>query len=263
MNLSFSKFHGAGNDFILIDNRNNSTRLSALQIGQLCHRRFGIGADGLIMLNPGRDDFSFVMDFYNSDGLKSCMCGNGGRCLAAFADSLGITSLHFLASDGPHTARILSHYANDWSVELQIKEVDQITDYAANSYIVDTGAPHLVVFVEDLSATDVFAEGNFWRHHKDFAPDGLNVNFVQITGNGKFSIRTFERGVEAETWACGTGSTAAAIAARRFTKSDRTHWDIKARGGRLSVDYTVEGSICRQVMLTGPARLVFEGVAEI
>lgn len=263
MTLSFFKFHGAGNDFILIDNRKNNIRLSESQICHLCHRRFGIGADGLMMLGAPSDNYSFAMDFFNSDGKRGSMCGNGGRCITAFAHYLGISNYNFIAPDGAHNSEVLSRNGNEWVVKLQMRDVDTVTCYADKMYLTDTGSPHLVIFVNDIAKTDVVARGFYWRHHKDFGESGVNVNFVQIIGDGRMVIRTFERGVEDQTWACGTGATASAMAARLYTQSDRSHWELQAKGGTLVVDYTMNGESFRNVALTGPASLIFEGEVEI
>ncbi|MDD4168199.1 MAG: diaminopimelate epimerase [Bacteroidales bacterium] len=263
MKLPFCKYHGAGNDFILIDNRSEKYHLSENQINTLCHRRFGIGADGLILLEKAPLPFSYFMNFFNSDGMAGSMCGNGGRCLVAFAGSLGLNSHHFCAIDGAHHACILEKSGSHTKVRLQLNDVGKVSIYDGNSFIVDTGSLHLVRFVSDVQAVDVASEGKFWRWHKNFGKEGINVNFVEILDQGCLYVRTFERGVEDETWACGTGSTAAAIAASVFTGKDLTRWFIQAKGGNLEVEFRKNETTFGDVYLTGGAIRVFEGVAEI
>ncbi len=263
MKLTFCKYHGAGNDFIIIDNRSGEYTLDNRQIALVCHRRFGIGADGLMLLEPAEAPYGFAMHFYNSDGYEGTMCGNGGRCISAFADRLGIDNLLFTAVDGPHKAIVLDRKDNVSIIKLQIRDVPEIKTYDTDSYIVNTGSLHLVKFVKDVQNTDVFGEGKYWRSHKDFGTHGINVNFVEILDNGCLFVRTFERGVEDETWACGTGSTASAIAAGIYTGNGLTHWDIQTKGGNLQVDYEPHNGTFRNVMLSGPAAFIFRGEAEI
>lgn len=263
MILPFCKYHGAGNDFILIDNREGSFKLTSKQINQLCHRRFGVGADGLILLERADAPYRYYMAFYNSNGTEGTMCGNGGRCLVAFADMSGIKDHHFLAIDGEHRASVLEKTENNTLVKLQLGDVKEISKYKENSYVAQTGSLHLVHIVPDVQAVDVHAEGSYWRHHSDFGADGINVNFVEILDQGCLFVRTFERGVEAETWACGTGSVASALVASVHTSSRLTHWNIQTKGGNLEVDFQPAGTGFQQVFLTGGAVLVFRGEAEL
>ena len=254
--LSFVKYHGAGNDFIIIDNRAAKISLTKVQIAALCHRRFGIGADGLMLLETA-PDADFGMLYYNSDGGESTMCGNGGRCMAAFARRLGIVigkSTSFNAIDGRHEA----DFGEDGSISLHMQEVRNILHFEDHSEL-DTGSPHYVQPVHDAAAMDVFAVGRKIRRSRAYADDGINVNFVESLAPGKLRVRTYERGVEDETLSCGTGVTAAAIAAT----GDNTgafSYDIVTPGGNLRVSFNKPAAnVAINVVLTGPAQFVFEG----
>ena len=258
LSLIFYKYQGAGNDFILLDNRAGNLQLSQAQIAVLCHRRFGIGADGLMLLEETAD-YDFYMRYYNSDGAESSMCGNGGRCITAFAHRLGIIQhkAFFLASDGPHEAMILP----DGWVRLGMTDVPEITR-EKEAVILHTGSPHYVCFRQDVTAVDVVAEGRRIRRLPRFMPGGINVNFVTRTPQG-LNMRTYERGVEDETFACGTGATAAAIAASEgMTGSFET--SIQTPGGALTVAFfkpTPTSAV--RVFLTGPATFVFAGTINV
>jgi diaminopimelate epimerase len=257
MGIRFSKYQGTGNDFILIDNRDGSAMLSREQVARLCDRRFGIGADGLMLLELV-DGYDFRMVYYNSDGRESSMCGNGGRCIAAFAYKLGLTGINtrFLAIDGGHEATLHP----DGMVSLQMADVGAVLAFA-DHYILDTGSPHYVQWVDDVDATDVFNAGRAIRQRTDFAPDGINVNFVQRSTEG-LKVRTYERGVEDETLSCGTGVTAAAIAASgEKTGSFKTL--VTTPGGNLEISFDKSGpGAASNVILKGPAFFVFEGMIE-
>lgn len=253
MKLSFSKYHGAGNDFILLDNRMNEISLTTEQIALLCHRHYGIGADGLMLLEsePGYD---FRMVYYNSDGKQSSMCGNGGRCIVAYARQLGVVDRQasFIAIDGPHSATI-----DNGMVSLQMQNVDGIRE-ADTHHILNTGSPHYVTWVEDIHITDVFNKGKAIRNKPEFQPAGINVNFVQCVSDGLW-VRTYERGVENETHSCGTGVTAAAIAATGAKTGDFNS-TIYTTGGTLHVSFTKDTpTSAKNVILRGPAVPVFEG----
>ena len=211
MTLRFYKYHGTGNDFILIDNRDDSFKPLTGLIAQLCHRRFGIGADGLIMLNnsPG---FDFGMRYFNADGHESTMCGNGGRCAVAFADylSLALKKSRFLAADGEHSGFILGLDGNASMVRLSMNDVNGYQN-RGKDFILNTGSPHLVRFIKEVEKTDVVKEGRALRYLSDFQPGGINVNFVEER-EGHIFVRTYERGVEDETLSCGTGVTASSLA---------------------------------------------------
>ncbi len=253
--MTFYKYHGTGNDFILFDNRENNISLSKEQIANLCHRRLGIGADGLMLLENAAG-YDFRMVYYNSDGGESTMCGNGGRCITAFAKSLGIIAsiADFVAIDGPHTAKI----GDDGLISLHMKNVQEMKIYDGYT-LLNTGSPHFVQWVKDVKAIDVFTEGKKIRNQPWFQPDGINVNFVQIPDKGKLSVRTYERGVEDETLSCGTGVTAAAIAASGIeTGTFKTC--IETPGGHLEVSFIKNTpTTATDVILTGPAVFVFKG----
>jgi diaminopimelate epimerase len=252
--MTFYKYQGTGNDFILIDNRDGRINLSTEHVARLCDRHFGIGADGLMLLE-NVEGYDFRMIYYNSNGGESTMCGNGGRCLAAFAKRLGIIDhkANFLAVDGPHVATI----ANDGLISLHMSDVGTIkmTDGIA---ILNTGSPHYVKMVRDVLHTDVFLEGRSIRNQPQFQPDGINVNFVQLH-DGKIHVRTYERGVENETLSCGTGVTAAAIAATGDSEGIFAT-DIVTPGGHLIVTFIKDTpATAKEVVLTGPAVFVFKG----
>lgn len=255
MNISFSKYHGTGNDFILIDNRDKKITLTKEQVAQMCHRRFGIGADGLMLLEP-EEGYDFRMVYYNSDGGESSMCGNGGRCITAFAKKLDIISgeTSFVAIDGPHHASIHT----DDTISLQMQDVATMNQYPTHT-ILNTGSPHYVLWVDDTQSTDVFNTGRSIRNQHEFQPNGINVNFVQRMQDS-LQVRTYERGVEDETWSCGTGVTAAAIAASG-NETGRFTTPIKTPGGNLEVSFMKDtGNSAKEVILKGPAVFVFEGV---
>ncbi len=257
--IPFFKYQGTGNDFVLIDARQKrliDPTHEAL-IRQMCDRRFGIGADGLMLLReaPGYD---FEMLYFNSDGRPSTMCGNGGRCIVAFAHRLGVVQdqCRFLAVDGPHQARLVR---SDW-VELQLNDVHEVRT-GPDFYCLHTGSPHYVRFVPSLKGIDVLAEGRAVRYTEPFIREGINVNFVAVQPDGTLQVATYERGVEAETLSCGTGVTAAAIAhAVCQGLQGSLTVPIHTKGGALEVRFEAEPSGYRQVWLCGPAQVVFEGV---
>lgn len=255
MEISFSKYQGTGNDFVMIDNRGlsfpkNDTEL----VARLCDRRFGIGGDGLLLLENDLD-YDFRMVYYNSDGNLGSMCGNGGRCLVAFARNLGVIeeTATFIASDGPHFANVF-----DGIVSLQMKDVESVNVQSDHIFL-DTGSPHHVQIVDDLENFDVFGKGSEIRYGSLYGQKGSNVNFVRPEADGSFSIRTYERGVEDETLSCGTGATAVAIAMYKIgkTKSDRVKLNVQ--GGKLEVSFTENDGKFTDVFLNGPAKSVFEG----
>lgn len=255
MHLQFDKYQGTGNDFILIDNRDSTVKLSVGQIAFLCDRRFGIGADGLMLLENA-DGYDFRMVYYNADGNESTMCGNGGRCIVAFAKKLGVigNKASFIAIDGPHTATV----NEDDTVSLQMQDIQEVL-YADGYTQLNTGSPHYVVFVDDVNATDVFNTGRSIRNSERYQPKGINVNFVQRLADGDIHVRTYERGVEDETYSCGTGVTAAAIAASSNT-AGHTITNIKTPGGNLQVSFDKRGANnIVNVILRGPATYVYSG----
>jgi len=255
--IPFFKYQGAGNDFILIDNRSeNFNNLNTKDIKNLCDRRFGIGADGLMLLN-NHADFDFEMLYYNADGRLGSMCGNGGRCIVAFAHYLKVIDLetNFLAVDGPHYAKIS---ATGNCVELQMIDVNQIfADEEA--FVLNTGSPHYVKQVTGLETLNVYQAGYEIRNNETYKTEGINVNFIEDKGD-HFFVRTFERGVEDETFACGTGVTAVAMAmAQKAAKRGRLSQPIQVKGGDLRIDFDYDGTTFSNVFLCGPAELVFEG----
>ena len=258
MKFNFSKYQGTGNDFILIDNRDGTINLTSRQISHLCNRRFGIGADGLMLLE-NHPELDFRMRYYNSDGNEGTMCGNGGRCMVDYARSLNLFREHtsFQTIDGMHQA-IMEPGS---MVALQMKEVQEVLKIE-NHYFVDTGSPHYVIFTRDINTLDVYAEGRKIRESKRFAPQGTNVNFVEIKGD-ELHVRTYERGVEDETLSCGTGVTAAAICASAGQYTDKNSLDIYTRGGKLNVRFLKKpNNTYTDIWLTGPATFVFKGEYE-
>ena len=257
MNISFYKYQGAGNDFVVIDNRKNLIEaFDKEHVSSICSRRFGVGADGLMLLNL-HSDYDFEMKYYNADGNLGSMCGNGGRCIVAFAKELGIiqNETTFLAVDGAHYAKIAA--SGNW-VNLQMIDVEAITEMDG-AYILDTGSPHYVVIQENLAQLDVFTEGSKIRNNTTFAAKGINVNFVEVNSDGYF-VRTFERGVEDETFACGTGVTAVALAmARLNNKIGKQRTNIKTLGGEMEIKFDYDGSKFSNVFLCGAAKFVFKG----
>jgi diaminopimelate epimerase len=258
MEINFIKFHGAGNDFILVDNRLKGIELSPSQISRLCHRHFGIGADGLIMMSELKE-FDFQMIYYNSDGLEGTMCGNGGRCIAAFARMLGMIDqkARFHAADGEHYAEVLKSSGDEVYVALKMSDVSEI-EKTAKGYFVDTGSPHLVVFVDDIEQIDIYGEGKKLRWDQVFQPGGTNVDFVKIEKE-YLIVRTFERGVENVTLSCGTGVTAAALAASKLTMTDRNFYDVRTYGGDLKVRFSQGANRFENIWLEGQAIKVYDG----
>jgi len=262
MNLDFLKYEGAGNDFILIDNRNETFSLvdDTETIKKLCDRHFGIGADGLMVLQM-KNGFDFEMLYFNADGREGSMCGNGGRCIVAFANHLKVIEgeTNFLAVDGPHYATISEN--GNW-VSLQMIDVQDIkTD--GDAFVLNTGSPHYVLEVEDLASKDVYQDGKTIRYNETYSAKGINVNFVEDLGDHYF-VRTYERGVENETFACGTGVTAVSMAmAKKKGLTGRIKNSIRVPGGNLNVNFNYDGNSFNNVFLEGPATFVFEGSINI
>jgi diaminopimelate epimerase len=263
MKIPFSKYQGTGNDFILIDERCTQHALSDSLREKMCDRKFGIGADGLILLRA-HPKYDFEMKVYNADGKESSMCGNGARCLIQFARDLGMQHSHFrfLAIDGEHEATVVTdHESRTALIELKMQSVVSI-EKNQHGYRLNTGSPHLVCEVKNLNHFDVFKEGKALRHSPAFEPAGLNVNFIETT-KAPFLIRTFERGVEDETLSCGTGAIAAAIAydlAQTRTKDGKNEVAFQTRGGPLRVRFDRRGPEFHDVWLIGPASRSYEGV---
>lgn len=260
--IKFWKYQANGNDFVIVDNREYKLQLSGEQIQKICDRHFGIGADGFMFLNVS-DDADFEMQYYNSDGQISSMCGNGGRCIAMFAylNEISGERMEFKAFDGLHEAIVeehISQYLCD--VSLSMADVDEVHK-SKLFYFLDTGSPHYVEFVEHLAEMDVVSEGRKTRQSERFMPDGTNVNFVELHEE-KLFVRTYERGVEDETLSCGTGVTASAIAAYYITGKESQI--VHTTGGEFIVDFQYhKGERFTNIWLRGPAELVFKGEIEI
>ncbi|SFM99233.1 diaminopimelate epimerase [Algoriella xinjiangensis] len=258
MKLKFFKYQGAGNDFVMIDDRQQTFPISTKLINRLCDRHFGVGADGLILLQNDKE-FDFKMVYFNSDGNESTMCGNGGRCIIRFANDLDIASenMTFTAIDGLHHGIVDNNV-----IRLQMIDVDEVEDHDHYLFM-NTGSPHHVEFVEKVDDVDVYNRGKEIRNGSPYFEKGSNVNFVEVMPDNNLRIRTYERGVENETLACGTGITAAAISAYVKNLVDKKSIEIKALGGDLSVNFEENNHKFVNVWLNGPAVKVFEGEIEI
>lgn len=259
--IHFYKYQGAGNDFILVDNRKSVIDHHNPQlISHLCDRRFGVGADGIMFLQ-NKEGYDFEMVYYNADGRPSSMCGNGGRCIVAFAKHLGIIDreAEFLAVDGSHHAKISD--SGDW-VSLQMIDVDQV-NMDKDAYVLNTGSPHYIKLADGLKEKDVYADGYAIRNNETYKANGINVNFVEPVADGYF-VRTFERGVEDETYACGTGVTAVALAmAKHNHHTGDINTPIKVLGGDLNIRFNYDGQKFTGIFLEGPAVKVFEGEIDV
>ncbi len=259
MNISFHKYQGTGNDFVVIDNRTRAfDTLTSEQVQFLCDRRFGVGGDGLMLLNTTAG-YDFEMKYYNSDGAESSMCGNGGRCLVKFAAEMGMkkSNYHFKAIDGLHEASIED---NGW-VRLKMNNVTSVTK-THSDHVLDTGSPHYVKIVADVEKMDVNKEGRAIRNSSAYKKHGINVNFVEIK-DGYIFVRTYERGVENETLSCGTGVTAAALVCAH-NDIGFNHIDIKTPGGDLAVEFKKQSAeMFTDIWLCGPAQFVFKGEVDI
>ncbi len=251
--LTFYKYQGTGNDFVIIDNRTQAYTPTTERNRWLCDRKFGIGADGLICLQQS-DKYDFEMLYFNSDGNESTMCGNGGRCLVAFAKQMGIITnfATFNAIDGLHEATINE---TNW-VELKMNDVAKVEQHNG-CFVLNTGSPHYIQFVENLNAIDVYNAGKDIRYSPLFRAEGINVNFVE-TENNRLNVATYERGVEDETLSCGTGVTAAAIA-YGLKNHISGEIPIQTKGGGLSVKFEKQNDTFKNVWLCGPATFVFKG----
>jgi diaminopimelate epimerase len=256
--IHFYKYHGAGNDFILIDGRTQEPKLNSKQIKLMCDRNFGIGADGMMYLLAAKD-FDFEMKYFNSDGLEGSMCGNGGRCIASFAQDRGIDKkkFHFIANDGEHFAEILDSKDHFKQVKLQMQDVHEIEDID-DHLVLNTGSPHHLTFCQSIAKKNVFQAGRAIRYSKSFKKEGVNANFIEQNGNHLF-VRTYERGVENETLACGTGVTASAIGAYIKASEKYNAYQIKTLGGNLKVNFEEDNMHFTNIFLEGPAEFVFEG----
>ena len=278
MKVTFYKYQGAGNDFLIADNRSGALQLSTEQIEALCDRRYGVGADGLMLLENS-PEYDFRMVYYNSDGSGGMMCGNGGRCMVAFAADRGIGHFDFDAADGFHTAQILAAEGKQKTVRLKMKDVAEIDHYKAlngvavpsDGCFLDTGTRHYVRFVEGLEAYDIVVEGRDIRYNaQELQPVGANVNYVEPYEGG-VKVRTYEKGVEDETFACGTGIVASCVASfakgvkpSQVSHGGRVKYDVMAKKDRLAVDFVPsENLVAEDVWLTGPATFVAEIIVNL
>ena len=262
--LPFVKYEGAGNDFVLIDNRTARFDPDPACIARLCDRHFGIGADGLMTLSADSRG-GCVMHYYNADGSEGEMCGNGARCFVLFAAHAGLVagdSFRFTAIDGPHTAQLLRTEGDAAEIELAMIPVGRI-EASGDGWFLNTGVPHYVEFVAAVDEVDLLGRGRALRYDLDRFPQGTNVNFAQLLDDGRIRMRTYERGVENETLACGTGATAVAIAAHRALQPQQERFVLDVPGGRLEVAFRhTPGRGYDCVRLAGPARSVFSGILE-
>jgi diaminopimelate epimerase len=258
--VTFYKFHGTGNDFIMIDNREYLIRPSKELVALWCHRRFGIGADGLILLENDAQ-YDFRMQYYNSDGNTGSMCGNGGRCVTAFAGMLDLIDQHtnFIASDGQHQATINTYDDDCWNVSLEMQNVHGFTRLSSKILFLDTGSPHYIKWVDDVDKIDVLVQGKEIRNSDEYKKYGVNVNFISENNNATH-IRTYERGVESETWSCGTGAVAAAIAGSIMLPDGEHIKKLTALGGNLQVSFVKKGKNFSDIILQGDAHFIFKGV---
>ena len=255
MEWSFRKYQGTGNDFIIVHDPENAFPADDIKlIEHLCHRRFGIGADGLMLVRP-EEGFDFRMVYFNADGRESTMCGNGGRCIAAFAFHSGLASANgqFIAIDGPHDYQILQ----DGSVKLKMIDVESYR-MDGTDMIMNTGSPHYVSMRKDVAAIDIVPEARAIRYNATFAKEGINVNFVEEQA-GQCMLRTYERGVEDETYSCGTGTVAAALALAIQNGWTTGPVSLQTKGGQLKVWFEKVGDAFRNIWLEGPAVEVFSG----
>ena len=259
MTTQFYKYQGTGNDFVMIDDREEKFPIENQElVAHLCHRRFGIGADGLILLeNDETSDFKMV--YYNSDGNISSMCGNGGRCLVAFAKQLGVIQdkATFIAADGLHHATV----SDDGLVALQMIDVDEVK-IASDYVFLNTGSPHHVQLADDLETMDIKGKGSAIRYGELYGAKGSNVNFVKQLSDDTFALRTYERGVEDETLSCGTGATGVAIAMKSLGKTNSNNIKLNVQGGKLEVSFDEIDGHFANVFLKGPATFVFKGIIE-
>jgi diaminopimelate epimerase len=255
--IHFHKYQATGNDFVIIDNREAGLAFTSEQVAQICHPKFGVGADGLMLIEK-HPTLNFHLEYFNSDGSKS-LCGNGCRAAVQFASQLGLVNgtASFTAFDGPHTAEILP----TGNIRLKMGDVHE-TKSLANDYFINTGSPHYIRFVSDVKNYQVFEEGKRIRYADQFRPGGTNVNFVELQPDNTIFVRTYERGVENETLSCGTGITAAALAAS--FKGYTSPVSVKTLGGNLSVEFkSGQSGTFQEICLIGPAKMVFKGQLEL
>ena len=266
--LRFTKMDGAGNDFILIDNRAGDIHLNGGQIARLCDRHRGVGADGVLLLEKPSNHADFRMRYFNADGGEAEMCGNGARCFARFANKVAVAQdqISFETPAGVISAKLIDDLVTLQMTEptdLRLEAKVHLADEDKIVYFINSGVPHVVIPVSRVSDIDVRREGAAIRNHKMFSPKGTNVNFIEKRGPKKIAVRTYERGVEDETLACGTGVVASALIFAS-TENVRGPIDVLVRGGNeLQVGFEKTGMQFKNVTLTGPAEFVFEGMIEI
>lgn len=274
--MKLYKYQGAGNDFLIADNRDGAIVLTAQQVAKLCDRRYGIGADGLMLLESS-EGYDFRMVYYNSDGSGGMMCGNGGRCIVAFAADRGLKHFDFDAADGFHTAQILEDRSGVKIVRLKMKDVNGYERYESltganaqsDGYFLDTGTRHYVRFVSGLEEYDIVTDGRDIRYNaEELQPVGANVNFVEPYDWG-VKVRTYEKGVEDETFACGTGIVASCLASyvhglkpTAICQDGRVRYDVMAKRDSLSVDF-IPDQLAKDVWLTGPATYVAQIIVDV
>tara|TARA_B100000575_G_scaffold288375_1_gene288288 strand:+ start:4614 stop:5399 length:786 start_codon:yes stop_codon:yes gene_type:complete len=259
MIIEFSKYNGAGNDFIVVDDRNDNIDGNKSLIKKICDRNFGVGGDGLILIKKSMEsDFKIV--HYTPDGKIGSLCGNGSRCGVSFAFKNNLISKNtvFTAYDGIHKAEIIS----DELIKMEMKINSEILENEYGVWL-DTGSPHLIVEQDNTDLIDVKKEGRLIRYNNLYKEEGVNVNFVEKISDNTFKIRTYERGVENETLACGTGSTATAICMNYMNKSNSDEILMKCRGGDLRVKFNVEKKEFSNISITGPANFVFKGKIDL
>lgn len=259
--IPFYKYHGTGNDFILIDNRNNEYQFTRSQISIMCNRQFGIGADGFITLNKS-NAADFEMKFWNNDGSDNMMCGNGGRCIVAFAHQLNIfdKKCRFIAPDGLHEAELIEENNNIRIISISICDTEIPTQYSETEFAINPGTPHLVIFENQINQFDVVENGRRLRNDPRFSPKGTNVNFIEVIADNYLRVRTYERGVEGETLSCGTGATASALVyAFKNKRSTASQIAIETLGGLLKVSFEKVDSKIQNIHLSGATTMIFKG----
>ncbi len=258
MKIPFYKYQGTGNDFVIINGiEQNLNSIECSVVANICNRRFGIGADGLMIISKSAN-YDFEMIYYNSDGGLSTMCGNGGRCIAHLAKNLGIAEniVKFIAADGPHQAEVFNG-----QVALEMCDVSKIEKISENDYVVNTGSPHYVRITNYEDLAHIVEVGRSVRYNEPYATEGINVNLIHWDGK-MLHVATYERGVEDETLSCGTGVTAAAlIAAMHYGIDAPVH--VQTKGGELEVNFQQRQGMFTKVILKGPAVMVFKGQIEI
>ena len=266
--LRFAKMNGAGNDFVMIDNRAGKVQLSAQQIAKICDRHRGVGADGVLLVERATNSADFRMRYYNSDGGEAEMCGNGARCFARFVEKVADAGkkVSFETPAGIIAAQLhgeLVTLSMSKPTDLKLNVRLPVGDENKTIHFVNTGVPHVVIPVENIQEIDVLREGAALRRHEMFSPKGANVNFLEKRGGNKIAIRTYERGVENETLACGTGVVASALIFAATEKTDGPIGVLVRGGSELNVDFHRDGQRFTDVTLTGPAEFVFEGTIEL